>query len=172
MYWCINHGKDETGFSDIRTKYSNILFMLASLSQTTFSTRLGTWLLASLSLSQFYKQTKELHLKNIPREAPWMVQFGTPAHSLQITVRGWQLPTEGGEILPNTRGHPSHDPWGKSLWTGQPPQFKSARVTSICWASLYPTHVRYFPAHFFTIILWGGYIYSHFTDEKTEIQRG
>lgn len=46
-------------FRDIRTKYSDILFMLASLSQTTFSTRLGTWLLASLSLSQFYKQRQK-----------------------------------------------------------------------------------------------------------------
>lgn len=30
VYWLINHGKDETGFRDVRTKYSNILSMSAS----------------------------------------------------------------------------------------------------------------------------------------------
>ena len=52
MYWLINHGKDETGFRDVRTKYSNILSMSASH-------KVETWLLASPSLSQFYKQRRK-----------------------------------------------------------------------------------------------------------------
>lgn len=150
------------------SKYSNILFMSASLSQITFFMRLGTWLLAAscscpYSSANRYKRAA-VAKKASEKDSEWsnLRPMLTPWH---MAVRGWQLPIRGRAILPNIWGYHSHDSWEKSLWPGQPPQFKSTKVINISWASLYRTHVTYFHACCFTITLWGEYHYSHFTGE-------
>lgn len=73
VYWRINHSRDETGFTDIRTKYSNILFYVSITVPDHFLHKVGDLAVGKpQSLTVLQTETKELHLKKSPeRHLEW-----------------------------------------------------------------------------------------------------